>query len=111
LDLLHRDLSRTRVAVVSIIPRSTGAAIASTEVMSELRGKLPKPRWKGIWMPSLNTPIVSFDMIANSHPAVFNMLLTMVLDDNFVKVPAWYDNECGYSNRLVAIVKAMSIRF
>ncbi len=52
-------------------------------------------------------PIVSRDVIGNSHSAVFDAQLTAVLGDKnkLVKVIAWYDNEMGYSNRLVELVE------
>src|SRR5208282_1197646 len=53
-------------------------------------------------------PIVSSDVIRNPHSAVFDSKLTMVLDRKLVKVFAWYDNEWGYSNRLVDLVRLMS---
>jgi len=53
-------------------------------------------------------PIVSSDVIRNTHSAVFDSKLTMVLDRKLVKVFAWYDNEWGYSNRLVDLVQLMS---
>jgi glyceraldehyde 3-phosphate dehydrogenase len=48
-------------------------------------------------------PIVSHDVVGNPHSCVFDSLLTMVMGDR-VKVVAWYDNEWGYSNRLVDLV-------
>jgi glyceraldehyde 3-phosphate dehydrogenase len=53
-------------------------------------------------------PLVSVDIIGNPHSAVFDSLSTMVLDNRLVKVFAWYDNEWGYSNRLVDMVQTMS---
>jgi glyceraldehyde 3-phosphate dehydrogenase len=55
-----------------------------------------------------NEPLVSVDIIGNPHSSVFDSLLTMVLDKTLVKVLAWYDNEWGYSNRLVDMVQTMS---
>lgn len=51
-------------------------------------------------------PIVSMDVIGNSHSAVFDAQLTAVLGEKnkLVKVVAWYDNEVGYSHRLVELV-------
>jgi glyceraldehyde 3-phosphate dehydrogenase len=46
-------------------------------------------------------PIVSSDIIGNPASCIVDLSLTQVLDGNFVKVVAWYDNEFGYSNRLV----------
>lgn len=46
-------------------------------------------------------PIVSSDVVGNPHSAIVDLSLTQVMDGNFLKVVAWYDNEFGYSNRLV----------
>jgi glyceraldehyde 3-phosphate dehydrogenase len=48
-----------------------------------------------------NEPLVSSDIIGNPASAIVDLSLTQVVDGNFVKVIAWYDNEFGYSNRLV----------
>lgn len=50
-------------------------------------------------------PIVSTDVIGNTHSSVFDSLMTQVLEGNFVKVLSWYDNEFGYSNRVVDLVE------
>jgi len=50
-------------------------------------------------------PIVSTDIIGNSHSAVFDSLLTEVAGGSLVKVVAWYDNEWGYTSRLMDLVK------
>ncbi|MBK9291255.1 MAG: type I glyceraldehyde-3-phosphate dehydrogenase [Bacteroidetes bacterium] len=52
-------------------------------------------------------PIVSVDVIGNTHSAVFDARLTVVLgeDQRLVKVVAWYDNEMGYASRLAELVK------
>jgi len=50
-------------------------------------------------------PIVSVDIIGNPHSSIFDSLSTTVMDGNFVKVLAWYDNEWGYSCRTVDLVK------
>ncbi|HDP99610.1 MAG TPA: type I glyceraldehyde-3-phosphate dehydrogenase [bacterium] len=52
-------------------------------------------------------PIVSVDVIGNSHSSIFDALSTMVLDGNMVKVVAWYDNEWGYSCRVVDLLDKM----
>ncbi|MBI1852610.1 MAG: type I glyceraldehyde-3-phosphate dehydrogenase [Planctomycetes bacterium] len=49
-------------------------------------------------------PIVSSDVIRNPHSCVFDAKSTMVSGDNFVKAIAWYDNEWGYSNRVVDLM-------
>ena len=45
-------------------------------------------------------PIVSHDIIDNTHSSIFDAQLTMVMDGNFVKCVSWYDNEKGYSTRV-----------
>ena len=52
-------------------------------------------------------PIVSSDVLGNSHSSVFSPQDTMVKDGNFVKVLAWYDNESGFSNRVVDMIARM----
>jgi glyceraldehyde 3-phosphate dehydrogenase len=53
-------------------------------------------------------PIVSCDVIGNPHSSIFDALSTSVIDDNFVKVISWYDNEWGYSCRCVDLFKLMA---
>jgi glyceraldehyde 3-phosphate dehydrogenase len=57
-------------------------------------------RYKGI-LETTTEPIVSSDIVGNPASAIVDLSLTQVVDGNFVKVVAWYDNEFGYSNRLV----------
>jgi len=52
-------------------------------------------------------PIVSIDVVGNTHSSIFDAELTMV-KGNIVKVIAWYDNEVGYSNRLADMVERMA---
>jgi len=49
-------------------------------------------------------PIVSSDIIGNPHSCIFDSECTMTISDNLVKVIGWYDNEWGYSNRVVDLV-------
>ncbi len=62
--------------------------------------------YKGI-LQYTEDPIVSVDVIGNTHSAVFDANLTAVLGDKnkLVKVVAWYDNEMGYSSRLVELIE------
>ncbi len=50
-------------------------------------------------------PIVSSDITNNTHSAVFDSLMTKVLDNNFIQIIAWYDNEYGYSSRIIDLIK------
>ena len=49
-------------------------------------------------------PIVSSDIVKSPYSAIFDSQLTAVIDGTLVKVVAWYDNEWGYSNRVVDLV-------
>jgi glyceraldehyde 3-phosphate dehydrogenase len=57
-------------------------------------------RWKGI-LETTDEPLVSSDFIGNPASAIVDLGLTRVIQGDFVKVVAWYDNEWGYANRLV----------
>ncbi|OJW26322.1 MAG: type I glyceraldehyde-3-phosphate dehydrogenase [Planctomycetales bacterium 71-10] len=52
-------------------------------------------------------PIVSSDIVGNPHSSIFVPDQTIVLDDNFVKVLSWYDNEWGYSNRTAELIEKL----
>jgi glyceraldehyde 3-phosphate dehydrogenase len=144
LDLPHKDLRRARAAAVSIIPTTTGATKATTEIFPELKGKInglayrvPVPDGslvdfvaelkKDATSETINNafkaaakgplghvleyseePLVSVDIIGNPHSCIIDGLSTMVLDGRMTKVLAWYDNEWGYTNRLVDMVGIMS---
>lgn len=58
------------------------------------------PLYKGKLVVT-SEPLVSSDIVGNPASAIVDLSLTQVVDGNFVKVVAWYDNEYGYSNRLV----------
>jgi glyceraldehyde 3-phosphate dehydrogenase len=62
-----------------------------------------EPYYQGI-LAVTNEELVSSDFIGNSHSAIVDLKLTAVVSGNMLKVVAWYDNEWGYSNRLVEVV-------
>jgi glyceraldehyde 3-phosphate dehydrogenase len=49
--------------------------------------------------------LVSSDIIGNPASSIFDSTLTQVIDGKMIKVLSWYDNEFGYSNRLIDLVK------
>ena len=61
---------------------------------------------KGIVLYS-EAPLVSTDIIGNPHSSIFDAPLTQVLGKNTVKVLSWYDNEWGYSNRVVDLIERL----
>jgi len=143
----HRDYRRARSAAENIIPTSTGATIAATEALPELKDlfnglaiRVPIPvgslsdftfllkrdvtkeevngalsqaaqktEFQGI-LEVTEDPIVSSDVVGNSHSSIVDLSLTQVVGGNMVKIIAWYDNEYGYANRLVEEVNMVGKR-
>lgn len=76
----------------------------SVEAVNEAFKKASKePYYQGI-LDVTEEELVSSDFIGNSHSAIVDLKLTAVVAGNMLKVVAWYDNEWGYSNRLVEVV-------
>lgn len=141
----HKDPRRARSAAMSIIPTSTGAATATTDVIPELKGlfdglsfRVPTPvvslsditfvtkkpvtvaevnaaltaasqstRFKGI-LAVTTEELVSIDYKGNPNSCIVDLPLTQVVGGDLVKVVAWYDNEWGYSNRLVELAAELT---
>jgi glyceraldehyde 3-phosphate dehydrogenase len=61
---------------------------------------------KGI-LEYIDEPLVSVDIIGNTHSSIFDSLLTKVIGGNFIKIISWYDNENGYSQRMADLVVKM----
>ncbi len=82
----------------------------TVEEINEVFKKASKdPYYQGILGVS-EEPLVSRDYIGNSYSGVVDLLLTKVVDGNLAKVMVWYDNEWGYSNRLVELVAEVAKR-
>ena len=75
-------------------------ATTKEEVTEIFKKEAQNPIYNGI-LAVTEDPIVSSDIIGNSHSAIVDLSLTQVIGGNMVKVIAWYDNEFGYANRLV----------
>ena len=144
LDLVHGDLRRARAAAINIVPSSTGAARATSLVLSAMKGRLdgtslrvPVPDGsitdftaivrstsveeinaafraaaegplKGVLVYT-DEPIVSSDIVGSPASCTFDSKMTMVqkIDEHksLAKIFGWYDNEWGYSNRLVDLTR------
>ena len=61
---------------------------------------------KGI-LEYLDEPLVSVDIIGNTHSSIYDSLMTKVIGGNLIKIIAWYDNEVGYSTRLADLIELM----
>ncbi len=77
------------------------------EQINKLFKKHAQGKMKGIVEYS-ESDLVSTDIIHNSHSAIFDSKLTTVVDKRILKVVAWYDNEWGYSSRLVDLIKLIN---
>merc|ERR1711997_220449 len=51
--------------------------------------------------------VVSSDFVGDTHSSIFDKKAGIALTDDFVKLVSWYDNECGYSNRCLDLIKTM----
>jgi glyceraldehyde 3-phosphate dehydrogenase (phosphorylating) len=146
LDIPHRkgDLRRARAAAVNMIPSTTGAAKALSEVIPQLKGKFDgqsmrvptadvsvvdltfesekaltkdaihaamkaasEGPMKGI-LAYVDIPLVSGDFIGDPHSSIFDATLTQVLGERFAKILSWYDNEWGFSNRMVELTQLVA---
>ena len=87
------------VDLVAILSRE----VTKEEVNSAMMKAADTGRMKGI-LAYTEDPIVSMDVVGNSYSSIFDALSTMVMG-SFVKVVSWYDNEWGYSNRVVDLMK------
>ena len=144
LDQIHDDPRRARAAAMSMIPTSTGAAVAVGLVLPELKGKLdgssirvPTPNVSVVdltFTPQRDTtaeevnallkaasqgalkgilgftdePLVSIDFNHDAHSSTIDSLETAVIDGKLVRVLSWYDNEWGFSNRMLDTAGAMA---
>lgn len=80
----------------------TKRPVTVEEVNDAFKKAADNPYYQGILAVS-DEPLVSTDYIGNSHSAIVDLELTDVQGGNLLKVVAWYDNEWGYSNRLVEL--------
>ncbi len=83
-----------------------GTNVTVEEVNAAVKAAADGPL-KGILQYS-EDPLVSTDIIGNPHSSIFDADSTQVLGGNMVKVLSWYDNEWGYSNRVVDLVSRMA---
>jgi len=94
---------------VSLIDLTFSAKRATSveEVNKAMQEAAGSASWKGI-LAYIDAPLVSMDFNHDSHSSAFDSTLTKVVGGNLVKVLAWYDNEWGFSNRMIDTVVAWS---
>jgi len=109
------DLNGKLNGVALRVPVTTGSIVDLTVKLvkdpsvEEINGAMKKAAqgpMKGI-LEYTEDPIVSVDVIGNTHSSIFDSLATMKLGEGFVKVFSWYDNEWGYSTRVVDLAERM----
>ena len=90
------------VDLVALLKKNVSADEVNESFKKASEGKL-----KGI-LHYTDEPLVSVDFMANPHSAIVDGLFTRIIDENLVKVLAWYDNEWGYSCRMKDLIKYIS---
>ena len=85
--------------ITAVLKRNT----TKEEINEVFKRAAADPFYQGI-LTVTEEPLVSMDFKGNSHSSIVDLELTNVVGGNLIKVVAWYDNEWGYSNRLVEIV-------
>jgi glyceraldehyde 3-phosphate dehydrogenase len=146
LDIPHRkgDLRRARAAAQNMIPSSTGAAKALSEVIPALKGRFDG---QAVRVPTMDVslvdltfetekamtkdaihaamkaasegpmknilgyteePLVSSDYIGDPRSSIFDATVTQVMGDTFGKIMSWYDNEWGFSNRMIELAQLVA---
>jgi glyceraldehyde 3-phosphate dehydrogenase len=133
-----KKFRRGRAAAANFVPTSTGAAIATTKVLPDLKGRFdgvavraPIPvgsisdivfvtdretsveeindifreeaasdKYRGI-LGATDEPIVSSDIIGDSHGSIVDLGMTQVVNGTLVKIMSWYDNEWGFTNQMI----------
>lgn len=90
--------------ITAVLKRNT----TKEEINEVFKRAVADPFYQGI-LAVTDEPLVSMDFKGNSHSSIVDLSLTNVVDGNLIKVVAWYDNEWGYSNRLVEIVADVAV--
>ena len=93
----------TPVVSLSDVTMVLAKDTTSEEINDVFKKAVKAPYYQGI-IDISEEPLVSSDYIGNSHSGIVDLLLTNVVAGNLAKVVVWYDNEWGYSNRLVEAV-------
>jgi glyceraldehyde 3-phosphate dehydrogenase len=103
---LHGFAVRAPVPTGSVVDLTFVAKRATSvdEVNGALKAAADDGPLKG-YLAYTEDPIVSSDIVKNPHSSIVDAQLTSVMQDTMVKVVAWYDNEWGYSNRVVDLVQ------
>lgn len=103
---------RVPTVTVSVVDLTAELEKSTTkeELNAALKAAADSPGWMGKVLTYTEEPLVSMDLKGDPASAIIDGLSTDVLDGNFVKVIAWYDNEWGYASRLADITAFVAER-
>ncbi len=113
IELIFPELKGKLAAVSMRVPTPDGSIVdfaalveksTTVEEVNEAFRRAAEGELKG-YLEYTEEPLVSHDIIGNTHSSIFDASLTHVIDGNLVKVYSWYDNEWGYSTRLVDLIE------
>jgi glyceraldehyde 3-phosphate dehydrogenase len=90
------------VDLVAVLGKNTTTEEVNAALKAAAEGEL-----KGI-LAYTEDPVVSTDMLHNPNSSIVDGQLTKILDGNLLKVVAWYDNEWGYSMRVVDLIQFLA---
>ena len=106
---LHGIASRVPVPDGSVVDLfvELDKSTSVDEVHQVVRAASESPRLKGV-LEFTQDPVVSSDIIGNSHSCIFDSSFTRLSEGRFLKALSWYDNEWGYSNRVCDLIARMA---
>ena len=116
--LVIPDLNGKLNGMAIRVPTPTGSLVdfvvklkkdPSVEEVNAAMKAASEGKMKGI-LAYTQDPIVSADIVGDTHSSIFDALSTMKLGEGFVKVLSWYDNEWGYSNRVVDLIELLATK-
>ncbi len=117
IGLVIPELDGKLSAIAMRVPTADGSVVdlnvevekstTPEEINAAFKKASEKPPLKG-YLEYTADPIVSIDIVGNPHSAIFDSGMTSVSGGNLVKVLAWYDNEWGYSNRMIDMMNLIA---
>jgi len=96
------------VSVVDLTVR-LGKEASYDQIKAAMKAAADSDKWKGI-LGYTEDEVVSQDFVGDTHSSIFDAKAGIQLSPTFVKLIAWYDNEYGYSNRVVDLIKYMKTK-
>ena len=102
--LMNEGVTEVDVSVVDLTVNLEKPA--SYDEICDAMKKAAEGELKGI-LDYTDEPVVSSDFLGNTHTSIFDAKAGIALTDTFVKVVSWYDNEIGYSDKILCLIEHM----